>query len=135
MKKENNTPFISVVIPSYNEEERIVRCLRSVFAQQLEETFEVIVVDSSIDSTPQIIAEQFPQVRLVHRDPQTLPGLARNIGVQQARGKIIAFLDGHCVADTSWLRTALLPSGSNAPQLAAERPQQAVGSLGHELFY
>ncbi len=101
-------PFISVVIPSYNEEERIERCLRSVFAQRLEGIYEVIVVDSSTDTTPQIILEKFPLVRLFHRDQQTLPGAARNIGVKQAKGRIIAFLDGHCVADIFWLQNALL---------------------------
>ncbi len=99
--------IISVVIPSYNEERHIERCLHSVLAQKIAEKYEVIVVDSSQDKTVEIIQANFPNVRLIRRAEQTYPGEARNIGVMNARGRIIAFLDGHCVADVYWLRNAL----------------------------
>lgn len=110
MKQENNAPdgpLISIVIPAYNEEKFIEQCLRSVIEQEIAEGYEVIVVDSSQDRTARIIADKFPGVRLINRAEQTYPGEARNIGVANARGKIIAFLDGHCVADAYWLRNAL----------------------------
>jgi len=106
--KTRNFPLISVVIPTYNEESSILRCLDSVFAQELEEKYEVIVVDSSLDATPTLIMEKFPLVRLFHLPQKTLPGAARNIGVKEARGKIIAFVDGHCIADKLWLHNAVL---------------------------
>lgn len=110
MKQEDNVhdgPLISIVIPSYNEEKFIERCLRSVIEQEIAEEYEVIVVDSSQDRTAGIITDKFPGVRLIHRTEQMYPGEARNIGVANARGKIIAFLDGHCAADAYWLRNAL----------------------------
>ncbi len=99
--------LISVIIPTYNEQRYIEQCLTSVFAQEGSEKFEVIVVDSSTDSTRSIICEKFPQVRVIHRDEQMYPGDARNRAVHVARGKIISFLDGHCLADGRWLEYGL----------------------------
>ncbi len=98
---------VSVVIPSYNAERFIEKCLDSLYLQKQNFTYEIIVVDSSSDSTPNIILQKFPQVRLIHLDQQTYPGTARNIGVEQSRGEIIAFLDSDCVAQQGWLSKAV----------------------------
>ncbi len=103
----NNDILISVVIPSYNEEKFIERCLESVLLQEITENYEVIVVDSSSDSTVSIISNKFSTVRLFHFDQKMFPGAARNEGVKQARGKIVAFLDAHCIADIYWLGNGL----------------------------
>ena len=95
---------ISVVIPSYNSEKTIVPCLSSLMDQDLEEPFEVIVVDSSDDATPDIIRERFPDVELIHLDRKTEPGSARNEGIQGSMGDIIAFLDSDCSVRRDWLR-------------------------------
>jgi glycosyltransferase involved in cell wall biosynthesis len=94
---------ISVVIPSYNSEKTIVPCLESIVNQDFRIPFEIIVVDSSVDSTPHIIRKEFPQVTLIHLDQKTDPGTARNIGVKKAKGDIIAFIDSDCVASPEWL--------------------------------
>ena len=94
---------LSVVIPSYNSEKTIVPCLESIVNQDFRIPFEIIVVDSSVDSTPHIIRKEFPQVTLIHRDQKTDPGTARNIGVKKAKGDIIAFIDSDCVASPKWL--------------------------------
>lgn len=100
-------PQVSVIIPSYNSQRHIEKCLMSVLSQKTEYRFEVIVVDSSTDATPAIITAQFPTVKLIHLDKQTYPGAGRNIGVQHAQGDIIAFIDSDCVADENWLERAI----------------------------
>src|SRR3989338_7946679 len=100
---KHKKPQVSVVIPSYNSQQHIEKCLMSVLGQKTEYTFEVIVVDSSTDATPTIITAQFPTVKLIHLNEQTYPGAGRNIGVQHAQGDIIAFIDSDCVADENWL--------------------------------
>jgi len=94
---------ISVVIPSYNQAGTVRNCLRSVLAQQ-RPADEIIVVDSSTDETPEIIAEEFPEVQLIHLAEKTPPGQARNIGVERASGEVIAFTDSDCVPTPQWLR-------------------------------
>jgi GT2 family glycosyltransferase len=94
----------SVIIPSYNSEETIVACLESILAQDINEPYEVIVVDSSSDATPELIRERFPSVRLKHFEQRVGSGTARNIGVEMARAShLLAFLDSDCVVQPGWL--------------------------------
>lgn len=96
---------VSVIVPSHNSEKTIRRCLESLLAQRTTQQFEVIVVDSSKDGTPDLIAREFPWVRLFHLTRRAFPGEARNIGIQNASSKIVAFLASDCVADPLWLET------------------------------
>lgn len=93
---------ISVVVPSYNSIETIRACLSAVMRQTMS-AYEVIVVDSSDDSTPDVIRAEFPQARLVHLDRRTLPGAARNIGVEGTNAELVAFTDADCEPDPDWL--------------------------------
>lgn len=98
-------PRISVIVPSYNSRRTIGTCLQSLFKQTCDQSFEVIVVDSSSDGTDQGIAEIFPDAKLIHLQEKTIPGTARNIGAQQARGEILAFTDSDCIPASDWLQT------------------------------
>ncbi|HWP47975.1 MAG TPA: glycosyltransferase [Candidatus Limnocylindrales bacterium] len=94
---------ISVVIPSYNSEQTIRSCLEAILKQKPRGAFEVLVVDSSTDSTPDIIRREFPTVKLIHLDEKADPGTARNLGVKEAQGRLIAFVDSDCIAASDWL--------------------------------
>jgi glycosyltransferase involved in cell wall biosynthesis len=109
------TPLVSVVIPTYNEQDQIRRCLTSIFAQQTSHSFEVIVVDSSRDDTPDIVRREFPDVNLIHREQQTFAAEARNIGIEQASGTIVAFIDADCVADIHWISAIAGLEGCDHP--------------------
>jgi len=95
---------VTVLIPAYNAAATIRGTLSSLMAQNFEETYEIIVVDSSSDETPCIIADEFPGVHLIHKDEQTDPGTARNLGITQAKGEIIACIDADCIAPSDWLK-------------------------------
>jgi glycosyltransferase involved in cell wall biosynthesis len=92
---------VSVVIPSYNSSKTIRRCLDSVLNQKTKAKYEVIVVDSSTDNTPQIL-KNYP-VKVIRRNMQTYPGAARNIGIKAAKGNIITCTDADCVPSADWL--------------------------------
>jgi glycosyltransferase involved in cell wall biosynthesis len=83
----------SVIIPSYNAEATIVRCLRAITQQRFGEPYEVIVVDSSIDATPEIIRQHFPACFVsVRGDPSASSGLKalvepRTLTLRQAQGE------------------------------------------------
>lgn len=94
---------ISVIIPVYNGEKTISKCLNSLKNQNFKD-YEIVVVDSSIDNTPKIIKENFPNVKLIHLDKKTQPGPARNLGIKKAKGSIIALTDSDCIVDKNWLK-------------------------------
>jgi len=93
----------SVIIPSYNSQEYILDCLKSLDQQETSVSYEIIVVDSSPENMASLINRSFPEVKVVHQREQTYPGIARNIGVRESRGKILAFIDADCVAAEHWI--------------------------------
>ncbi|HEV3115713.1 MAG TPA: glycosyltransferase, partial [Gemmataceae bacterium] len=95
------TPHVSVVVCSYNGGRTLDQCLRSLGALEYPR-YEVIVVDDgSTDDTPEILA-RFPEVRSIRQPNQGL-SVARNVGLQAAKGDIIAYTDSDCFADRDWL--------------------------------
>lgn len=90
-------PRISIVIPLYNKVRFIARALDSIYAQTFQD-FEIIVVDDgSTDGSREAVQSYGRPVRLIAQ-PNSGPGAARNRGVAEAQGELIAFLD----ADDEW---------------------------------
>lgn len=94
-------PYISVIIPAFNEEAFLPRCLESLQAQKNAPNFEVIVVDNnSSDDTIQV-AKHF-KVKVMN-EPKAGVVHARNAGLQAARGEIIVSTDADTYFSESWL--------------------------------
>ena len=96
--------FISVVLTTKNEGRHIRDLLDSLVVQ--EPPFEVIVVDSdSEDSTPQIVkryAEKYDNVKLYLKAGTRAESM--EYGVEKAKGNVIAFIGGDCIANPFWLK-------------------------------
>lgn len=91
----------SIIIPIYNCEECVAKCLRSVLKQTYKDYELLVVCDSCTDGTEQIVRNLGiePIVANVHND-----GLARNIGLDNAQGEWVLFLD----SDDWWLHEYVL---------------------------
>jgi glycosyltransferase involved in cell wall biosynthesis len=90
------TPEISIVTPVYNGENYISDCAKSINAQGFQYYEWLIVDDSSIDTTNDILkklATQDDRIRVFTADRNRGPIHARNIALQEAKGRYIAFLD------------------------------------------
>lgn len=103
---------MSVVVPTYNRSSSLLECLASIERQSLAGTrFEVIVVDDGSDDGTKESVERFRVTSsLALRyffQPNSGPGAARNLGVENARGAIIAFTEDDVVVDERWLELAL----------------------------
>lgn len=95
---------VSVVIPAYNEEMMIARCLRSLIEQSLpRDQFEIILVDNNCTDNTIKIAEAFGNIVVIK---ETTPGVgaARAAGWAVAQGDIIVSTDADCEAPKHWLR-------------------------------
>ena len=94
--------MFSVVIPTYNRMDTLRLTLAAVTNQQYPD-YEVIVVDDgSSDSTSNTVRREFPFVRMLCQ-AHAGPAAARNRGLQEARGDVMAFTDDDCLVLPEWL--------------------------------
>lgn len=95
----------SVVIPLYNKGIHVVHALESVLAQTFED-FEILVVDdgSKDDSLQYAKSVDSPKIRVFHQKNQGV-SVARNVGIENAKGEYIAFLDADDVWHPNYLET------------------------------
>ncbi len=98
-------PLVSVIIPVYNDGERLHLCLQALAQQTyLKDRYEVIVVDNGSDATANIkgIVEQFESAIA---EFESTPGsyAARNKGLSVAKGEAIAFTDADCIPSPDWI--------------------------------
>lgn len=115
-------PFITALIDTYNHERFVEQAIRSVLDQDFPaDQLEILVVDDgSTDGTPEIARKFAPRVRLI-RKANGGQGSAFNAGIPEARGEIVAFLDG----DDWWAPQKL----ASVADVFAREP--AVGLVGH----
>jgi glycosyltransferase involved in cell wall biosynthesis len=99
---KNPHPFISIIIPAYNCEETIVRCVDSILRLTWGNKEIIIIDDGSTDATPDILKGYGGAIRII-RMPNAGPSRARNIGVREATGEFIAFTDSDCIVAEDWL--------------------------------
>lgn len=101
---------VSVIIPVRNSEKCIADCLEAIFSQSMIPT-EVIIVDGgSTDKTIEIVSE-FP-VTIIREKYGTVGG-ARQVGVEKATGKYVAFTDADCTPEKDWLKNLVNEFGGD----------------------
>lgn len=95
-------PSFSVIVCTRNGRARISKCLRAVAALTGGPHECVVVDDGSTDGTADLVARNFPSVRLLRLSPSGLSA-ARNAGAATASGEWLAFTDDDCEPDIEWL--------------------------------
>ncbi len=101
---------VSVIVPAFNEEAHISRCLEALAAQTLPKArFEVVVVDNgSTDATPALARAHGGALQLqVLTLARATISAARNQGAALGRGPVLAFLDADCLPRPDWLALVL----------------------------
>lgn len=120
-----SNPRVSVVIGVYNCGPFLDATIASVARQEFEDWELILVDDGSTDATPHIIERWVaadPRVRSVRQPNSGRPAPARNRGIREARGEIIAFLDGD----------DLFHPGKLARQVAVFDRYPEVGAVFHD---
>lgn len=96
--------LMSIVVPTYNRKEKLRETINAVAKQDYPDYELIIIDDGSSDGTEELVKElqqKFP-LRYFKQNNKG-PAVARNLGVEKARGEIIVFTDDDCVPEKNWL--------------------------------
>ncbi len=108
--------MVSIVLPTYRGTQTIDRCLDALLPSTAERSYELIIVDSSDDETADLIDRRIrgvPRTRLIRSETRLSVGEARNRGVGEASGEIIAFVDQDCLVPRHWAQKLVLALQEN----------------------
>lgn len=95
---------VSIIIPTYNEEDVILKCLESLQKQSYKD-FEIIIVDDgSTDQTVELVKS----FNVIHGSHQGA-GAARNLGAKSAKGEILVFVDADMTFEHNFLKQLIKP--------------------------
>jgi GT2 family glycosyltransferase len=98
----DDRPALSVVVMGYRDGPTIVRAVASV-VEQAGSDVEVVVVTSGGDDSAARVRAAYPGVVVIESAARLLPGAARNVGIDATVGRVVAFLEGDCVAEPGWV--------------------------------
>lgn len=117
---------LSIIIISYKTKELLRNCLKSIYNSKIDFPFEIIVVDNhSDDKSPEMVKEEFKEVKLILNDKNVGFGQANNQGMRLAKGKYFLLLN----SDTEIVDKAI----EKMVRLIEERRE--IGVIGCKLLY
>lgn len=123
---EPDHALLSVIVPAYGGVATIGACLASLQRALATWPHELIVVESSGDGTAELIRSQFAEVHLIVSQKRLSAGMARNLGIRQAKGEWLFFIDQDCVVPDSWIGSLL--RHLSRPEVAGVGGSLAVGN-------
>ncbi len=98
-------PLISIVVPVYNAENFLQKCMESILAQSYVNYELIAIDDGSTDSSLDILKsfeDRDPRIKVFHQE-NSGPGSARNLGIRHAKGDWIVFIDADDTVDNDYL--------------------------------
>jgi glycosyltransferase involved in cell wall biosynthesis len=106
-------PSVSIIVPVFNDEERLGGCLERLAAQTYpRDKYEVIVADNGSARDIRALVSRFPRTRLVvERKPGSYA--ARNAGLAIASGEIVGFTDSDCIPRVDWIERGVAALSKN----------------------
>lgn len=131
--------IVSVVMPVYNEEKYIDKCIRSLLQQDYpREKMEWIFVDGiSQDRTVQILqsyAGQYPELIRIYENPDKIVPYAMNIGIMNAKGKYIVRLDAHADYATDYIsKCVYYLENTEAENVGGVAETKSHGTVGNAI--
>ena len=91
-----NSPYISVIVPVYNTEAYVGKCLDSLVHQTLHELEIIVIDDCGQDKAMDIVREysqQDERITIITNDRNSGVAHSRNIGIKHAQGEYVSFID------------------------------------------
>lgn len=134
--EKSNLPNVSVIVPVYNAQNSIKECVDSILSLDYpNEKLEFIFVNnSSTDNTQGLLEEYNGRIRILYERKKG-PAAARNKGILNSTGEIIAFTDSDCTVDKNWLKNIVNPLrderiGIVGGKILSKRPCNKIEEFG-----
>lgn len=111
--------LVTVVVPIYKVERYLDRCINSIVSQTYPELDIILVDDGSPDNCPRICdewAKKDPRITVIHKKNEGL-GMARNTGIDNARGSYICFFDSDDYIDPDTIEVCVAAARENGAEL------------------
>jgi glycosyltransferase involved in cell wall biosynthesis len=107
LNSKTNTPFVTVIVCTYNRKNLLKDCLNSIYAMDYPKSqYEVLIVDKGSTDGTEDLCKMFPQIRFVTKMRFGVP-YQRNRGADLAKGVIVAYTDDDCMVDKHWLKNLI----------------------------
>jgi len=113
------TPEVSIIVPVYKAENTLRKCIDSILTQSVSDIELLLIDDGSPDSSGKICEnyrEKDDRVQVFHK-PNNGVSSARNVGLEKARGKWIAFVDSDDYVDEHFVKNLTIAAKSTGSQL------------------
>lgn len=125
---------VSIVVPFHNEEKHIEECIQALLALDYpRDRYEVLMVNNNSTDRSVEIVSSYPEVRLLHEKKQG-DFAARNLGVSNASGELIAFTDSDTAPFPDWLNQAMLAMRDPDTDLVVGNLQFSSSSVAMNLL-
>lgn len=124
-----DSPLVSVVIPVYNVEQYLEKCIASVINQTFTDYELILVDDGSTDGSGDLIDEwsqRDDRIRVIHKDNGGLSS-ARNCGIETAVGKYLTFIDSDDYVAKEYLEVLV--------SIMEEHPGETIAACGFNVVY
>ncbi|MEM3374835.1 MAG: glycosyltransferase family 2 protein [Candidatus Woesearchaeota archaeon] len=99
-----NDPLVSVVIPTYNRKEMLIRLIKSIKKSTYKNLEIIVVDDASTDGTYEEIKRKFPDVKIVRNEKNLMVSASRNIGIKFSKGDYIFLIDSDNIVDKDTIK-------------------------------
>jgi len=123
----NDLPFVSVVIPTYNRKDKLIRLIKSILQSNYpKEKLDIIVVDdASTDGTYEEVRKKFSEVKIIRNEKELFLAGSRNVGIRNAKGEFIFLIDDDNIVDENCILELVRTFGSN----------QKIGIVAPIMYY
>ena len=125
-------PKVSVIVPVYNTEKYLKRCLDSILNQTLSD-IEIIIVDDGSKEACALLCDQFAKldsrIKVVHKQNAGL-GFARNTGLNEANGEYVGFVDSDDYIEPMMYETLYAAAKNNGADIAVS----GISFVGGNMF-
>lgn len=101
---------VSIIIPVYNAEKTIMKCIDSLLDQDFpKKQYEIIAVNNNSNDNTSSILNKYKEKIIILNEKRKGPSHARNKGIEKSKGNLILFIDSDCFAQKNWIKETIKP--------------------------